>query len=83
MLIDTSVSFSAILKVAKSRGYKVIKSINLFDVYEGKELPKGKKSYAVSFILADETKTLTDVYVDKIIHDLIDSFKKELSAEIR
>ena len=54
-----------------------------FDVYEGKKIPVGKKSYALSFIMADATKTLTDKYVDKVMEKLMKSFKEKAGAELR
>jgi phenylalanyl-tRNA synthetase beta chain len=57
--------------------------VNLFDVYQGGNLPKGKKSYAVSFTLQDEHKTLTDKQIDKIMNKLQQSFEKQLGAELR
>ena len=61
----------------------MLKNVNLFDVYQGKNLPKGKKSYAVSFTLQDENKTLTDKQIDKIMNKLQQNFEKELGAELR
>ncbi|MGY8988550.1 MAG: phenylalanine--tRNA ligase subunit beta-related protein, partial [Flavobacteriales bacterium] len=83
LLIDDSVSFAELFKIAKQTDNKILKSVNLFDVYEGDKLPKGKKSYALSFIMADESKTLTDKYVDRVIEKLIDSFKEKVGAELR
>ncbi len=83
LLIDDGVQFSQIEEVAKSTERKLLKSMNLFDVYEGKNLAKGKKSYAVSFMFQDEQKTLTDKQIDKAMKRLIDSLKKELNAELR
>ena len=62
---------------------KIIKSVNLFDVYEGDKLLEGKKSYALSFTMADDTKTLTDKYVDKVMEKLMSSFTDKVGAEIR
>ena len=61
----------------------LFKDVSLFDVYEGKNLPNGKKSYAVSFILQDENKTLTDKQVDKIMGKLQHQFENQLGAELR
>lgn len=83
LLIDDGVQFSQIEEVAKSIERKLLKSMNLFDVYEGKNLAAGKKSYAVSFMFQDEQKTLTDKQIDKVMERLIDSLKKELNAELR
>ncbi|MDC0204876.1 phenylalanine--tRNA ligase subunit beta, partial [Flavobacteriales bacterium] len=83
LLIDDSVSFAELLKIAKETDNKILKSVNLFDVYERDKLPKGKKSYAISFIMADATKTLTDKYVDKVMEKLMHSFKEKVGAELR
>ena len=61
----------------------LLKNINLFDVYEGNNLPEGKKSYAVSFIIQDSSKTLTDVQIDKIMNKLQSNFETELGATLR
>jgi phenylalanyl-tRNA synthetase beta chain len=83
LLIDKSVSFSELKKIATATDNKILKLVNLFDVYEGDKLPKGKKSYAISFIMSDESKTLTDKYVDKIMEKLMYSFKEKAGAELR
>ncbi len=83
LLIDKSISFNDLKKIATATDSKILKSINLFDVYEGDKLPEGKKSYALSFTMADQTKTLTDKHVDKVVDKLIKSFSKEFGAEIR
>jgi phenylalanyl-tRNA synthetase beta chain len=83
LLIDKSVSFDKLQKIAKQTDSKILKSVGLFDVYEGKKLPEGKKSYALSFIMADATKTLTDKHVDKVMEKLMNSFKEKVGAELR
>ncbi len=83
LLLDTSVTFEDVYKIARHTEKKLLKDINLFDVYEGKNLPEGKKSYAVSFILQDENKTLTDKQIDKIMSKLQQNFEKQLGAELR
>ena len=83
LLLDESVSFEEIHKLAKQQEKQVLKEIDLFDVYQGKNLPKGKKSYAVSFTLQDDKKTLTDKQIDKIMNKLQQSFEKQLGAELR
>ena len=83
LLLDDSVTFESIFTIAKHGERKLLKDVNLFDVYQGKNLPKGKKSYAVSFTLQDEHKTLTDKQIDKIMGKLQQSFEKELGAELR
>jgi len=83
LLLDDSVTFESIYKLAKQSEKQLLKSVNLFDVYQGKNLPKGKKSYAVSFTLQDENKTLTDKQIDKIMNKLQSSFERQLGAELR
>jgi phenylalanyl-tRNA synthetase beta chain len=81
--LDENVPFSKLKKIAQQAEKKILKAVNLFDVYEGGKLAKGKKSYAISFTLADENKTLTDKYVDKVMEKLIKSFKEKVGAKIR
>ena len=83
LLIDNKVSFKELLTIAKDTEKNILKSVNLFDVYEGDELPEGKKSYALSFILEDKTKTLTDKYIDKVMSKLISSYENKAGAEVR
>ena len=83
LLLDKSVSFDKLEKIAKQLDCKILKSVSLFDVYEGNKLPEGKKSYALSFIMADANKTLTDKYVDNVMEKLMESFKQKAGAELR
>ena len=83
LLIDNNVSFDELEKIAKGIDNNVLKSVNLFDVYNGDKLPKDKKSYALSFIFEDYTKTLTDKYIDGIMKKLIKEYVKSIGAEIR
>ncbi len=83
LLLDDSVKFEEIHTIAKQTEKQLLKDINLFDVYQGKNLPKGKKSYAVSFTLQDENKTLTDKQIDKIMNKLQHNFESKLGAELR
>jgi len=83
LLIDESVSFNELQEAAKKAERKLLKDIILFDVYTGKNLPKGKKSYALSFTLQDERKTLTDKQIDKIMKKLQQSFEREFGATLR
>ena len=83
LLIDKSVQFEQIEQIARQTEKKLFKSVELFDVYEGKNLPAGKKSYAVNFILQDESKTLTDKQIDAIMTKLINNIKQKLGAELR
>ena len=83
LLLDKTVSFEDIYNLSYKTEQKLLKNVNLFDVYEGENLPEGKKSYAVSFILQDDFKTLTDKQIDKIMSKLQQNFEKQLGAELR
>ena len=83
MLLDKSVFYSDLYKVARKNPSKYLKNINLFDVYEGKNLPEGKKSYAMSFELLNEEKTLEEKEIAEVMNSLIKSFTKEFNAELR
>ena len=75
--------FAEIEKIAYQTEKKLLKAVTLFDVYEGKNLPAGKKSYAVNFILQDESKTLTDKAIEAIMNKLTQNLTKQLQAELR
>lgn len=83
LLLDNKIEFAAIERTAYSTERKVLKRVELFDVYEGKNMPVGKKSYAVNFILQDEQKTLNDHQIDAIMQKIIGALKKNLGAELR
>lgn len=83
LLIDKSVSFGQIEEIAYQSERKLLKDVKLFDVYEGKNLPEGKKSYAVNFILQDETRTLNDKAIDAIMNKIINNLKQKINAELR
>ncbi len=83
LLLDKDIEFSTLIKIAKQTENKLLKSVNLFDVYEGDKLPKGKKSYALSFALESSEKTLTDKEIDKVMSNLIQSFEQKVGAEVR
>ncbi|MFV0378986.1 MAG: phenylalanine--tRNA ligase subunit beta, partial [Mangrovibacterium sp.] len=83
LLIDKSVRFGQISELAYRMERKLLRHVDLFDVYEGKGVPDGKKSYAVSFILRDDEKTLNDKQIEKIMEKLIGAFEKELGAQLR
>ncbi|MBR4388718.1 MAG: phenylalanine--tRNA ligase subunit beta [Prevotella sp.] len=83
LLLDANVEFEAVERIARQTEKKLLKSVVLFDVYEGKNLPEGKKSYAVNFILQDEQRTLNDKQIDAIMQKLIANLKKQLGAELR
>ncbi|MDQ0475558.1 phenylalanine--tRNA ligase subunit beta [Chryseobacterium sp. MDT2-18] len=83
LLIDKNITYAELYKAARSNPSKYLKNINLFDVYEGKNLPEGKKSYAMSFELLNEEKTLEDKDITEVMNSLIKTFQKEFSAELR
>jgi phenylalanyl-tRNA synthetase beta chain len=83
LLIDQSVTYDRIYTIACQTEKALLKDINLFDVYEGQNLPEGKKSYALSFTIQDHSKTLTDVQIDKIMSKLQKNFETELGASLR
>ena len=83
LLVDNNVEFAQIEQIARQTEKKLLKKVELFDVYEGDKLPAGKKSYAVNFILQDEEKTMGDKQIDAIMTKLITNIKKMLGAELR
>lgn len=83
LLVKGSTAFSDIQTVAFKVDRKLLKEVNLFDVYKGKGLPEGMKSYAVSFTFMDDTKTLTDKQIDKIMDKMMNNLKNQLGAELR
>lgn len=83
LLLDQTVTYESIYTIAKQTEKSLLKNIDLFDVYEGKNLPEGKKSYALSFSIQDSSKTLTDDQIDKIMSKLQKNFETELGAVLR
>jgi phenylalanyl-tRNA synthetase beta chain len=83
LLVDDSVTFEQLKNVAVKSERKLLKEVNIFDVYKGDKLPEGKKSYALSFSIQDEEKTLNDKQIDSIINKLISNFEKETGAVVR
>lgn len=83
LLLDKAVQFAEIQKIAQESERKLLKEVTLFDVYEGKNLPAGKKSYAVSFYLEDETKTLNDKQIDAIMKKIQTNLEQKLGAQLR
>ena len=83
LLLDKQVQFAEIEKIAFESERKLLKEVSLFDVYEGKNLEAGKKSYAVSFMLQDENQTLNDKQIDKIMSKLIANLESKLGAKLR
>lgn len=83
LLIDKEITFAQIRKIALKSEKKLLKQISLFDVYEGKKLPEGKKSYAVNFLLQDEEKTLNDKQIENVMQRIQKSLEEELGAQLR
>ena len=83
LLLDANVEFAQIEQIARQTEKKLLKQVVLFDVYQGKNLPEGKKSYAVNFILQDESRTLTDKAIEAIMQKLMKNLTTKLHAELR
>ncbi len=83
LLLDKGIEFAQIEQIARQTEKKLLKKVELFDVYEGKNLPEGKKSYAVNFVLQDNDKTMNDKAIDAIMNKLINNLKKQLNCELR
>lgn len=83
LLIDKSVKFGQIREIAFRTEKHILQNVDLFDVYESDTLGDNKKSYAVSFVLRDDLKTLTDKSIEKTMNSLVSAFEKELNARIR
>ena len=83
LLIDDAISFSALQQIAFETEQKLLESVQLFDVYQGKGIPDGKKSYGLTFTITDHSKTLTDKQVDKITSKIYKRFQNEFGAELR
>ncbi len=83
LLLDKNILFDQIEKIAYKTERKLLKDVSLFDVYEGKNLPEGKKSYAVNFVLQDDEKTLNDKQIDAIMQKIQKSLESELGAQLR
>lgn len=83
LMLDKDVKFSTIKELAFKTERQILRSVNIFDVYQGDKLPEGKKSYAVSFILRDEEKTLNDKQIEKVMNKLISVYEHEVCATIR
>ena len=82
-MVDKAVTFAEIEKLAYNTERKLLKQVSLFDVYEGKNLEAGKKSYAVNFTLQDNEKTLNDKQIDAIMQKLIKVYTDQLGAKLR
>jgi phenylalanyl-tRNA synthetase beta chain len=83
LLLDKGVKFSQIKETAFKSERQILREVNLFDVYEGKGIPEGKKSYAVSFMLRDDQRTLNEKQIDKTVQKLVAAFEREFGAQLR
>ena len=83
LLVDDAVEFSSLRKMAFETEKKLLESVQLFDVYQGKGIPDGKKSYGLTFTISDHSKTLTDKQVDKITSKIFRRYQNEYAAELR
>jgi phenylalanyl-tRNA synthetase beta chain len=83
LLLDKAVTFAQLERIASQSERKLLQGVELFDVYEGDKLPAGKKSYALSFLLQDAERTLTDEQVEKAMGRIRQAFEKEVGAELR
>lgn len=83
LLLDKQVTYAELEQVARKTESRLLKEVNLFDVYEGKNLPEGKKSYALSFVLRDEDKTLTDDIIEDVMSRIVGAYEKQLGAALR
>ena len=83
LLVDKSVNFAQLRNIAFATERKLLKSVSLFDVYEGDKLPEGKKSYALGFVLEDKNQTLTDKTIERTMANLLAAFQRDANAQIR
>ena len=83
LLVDNAVNFKELREIALNSEKKILKSVQLFDVYEGSKLPKGKKSYALNFTLQDTNKTLTDKQIDKTMNKIQQQLESQAGAVLR
>ena len=83
LLLQEDTSFEQLYQLAFATEKELLKKVSLFDVYQGEKLPKGKKSYALSFVLQDKNKTLTDTQIDKVMEALLGAFQRETGATLR
>ena len=83
LLVDEDTTFDALYQIAHKTEKNILEEVRLFDVFTGKGVPEGKKSYALNFTLGDKNKTLTDKQIDKVMQKIIQQFNKQLGAELR
>ena len=83
LLLDSAVTMAQVEAEVRNADKRILRGVELFDVYEGDKLPAGKKSYAISITLQDDEKTLQDKYIDKVMGKIIDNLRRNLGAELR
>lgn len=83
LMVDDKISFATLKEIAQKTEKKLLKSVSLFDVYQGDKLPQGKKSYALNFVLENTAKTLTDIEIEQVMNNLIFQFEKNCGAVVR
>ena len=83
LLLDEKVSYSELRTSAFRNAKHILRQVGVFDVYRGDKIPSGKKQYAMSFVLRDNERTLTDADVERIMNRILDSYKKDFGAELR
>ena len=83
MIVDKATSYASIRELAYATEKNLLRDVNLFDLYEGENIPAEKKSCALSFYLRDDTKTLTDAEIETVVSKLINAFEKKLGASVR
>ena len=83
LLLDEAVQYSALQAAAFKAGKKMLKQVSLFDVYRGEKILVGKKQYALSFVLQDLEKTLTDQDVERVMDNILQAFQREFGAVLR
>ena len=83
LLLDADTTMAQVEAAVRAADKRILRSVELFDVYEGDKLPAGKKSYAISITLCDDEKTLQDKYIDKVMSKIIDNLRRKFNAELR
>ena len=83
LLVDSAIPYASLRQASQKAGGALLRDINLFDVYQGENLPEGKKSYALSFVFRHDEKTLNDAAVDQSIKKILSSLEKQFQASLR
>jgi phenylalanyl-tRNA synthetase beta chain len=81
--VDNAIEFRQMEELARKAENKLLAEVNLFDVYEGKNIPAGKKSYAISFVLSNNDATLNEAQIEKAMERILKSLRENLAAELR